>query len=153
MKRFFDKIDKTDSCWNWKAASRKVGYGCMKINGKLISAHRISWMLHFGDIPDGLYVCHVCDNRKCVNPEHLFLGTQSVNMKDAYEKGRIVVPHFDSTGIKPYNRRIKEEKDVIAIKEAIKNRTTNLRELSVLLGVPYQLIRDINCKRVYKFGG
>ncbi len=90
MKRFFDKVIKTESCWIWTAGSRgKTGYGAIKVNGKVVDAHRLSYELHKEPIPEGMYVCHTCDNRRCVNPEHLFLGSPRDNWQDGVDKGRI----------------------------------------------------------------
>jgi len=90
MERFTSKIEKTDGCWIWKAGSRgKTGYGAFKINGKVVDSHRVSYALYKGEIPEKMYVCHTCDNRKCVNPEHLFLGTPKDNWQDGFDKGKI----------------------------------------------------------------
>ena len=86
--RFWANVDKSDSCWNWTASLSKSGYGAFSNNGKYVRAHRYSWSLHNGKIPDGLCVLHRCDNRKCVNPDHLWLGTHDDNMRDRTLKGR-----------------------------------------------------------------
>lgn len=90
MERFFKKIIKTNYCWIWTAGLRgKTGYGAFKLNGKVVDSHRVSYELHKGGIPKGVYVCHTCDNRKCVNPDHLFLGTPKDNWQDGFGKGKI----------------------------------------------------------------
>lgn len=74
-------------CWEWVRFIQR-GYGQINRGGVKWGAHRWIWTQVYGDIPKGLYVCHTCDNKKCINPEHLFLGTQLDNMKDMYAKGR-----------------------------------------------------------------
>lgn len=85
--RFWAKVEKGPDCWEWKAFRNK-GYGKFTYNGRMYLAHRLSWILTNGPIPDGLGVLHSCDNPPCVNPDHLFLGTQLDNMRDASNKGR-----------------------------------------------------------------
>lgn len=87
------KLDDSD-CWNWAGAIHKPsGYAMAYFKSKLWKAHRLSYTLHVGPIPDGLLVCHTCDNRGCVNPNHLFLGTHKDNCDDMYRKGRNVKPY------------------------------------------------------------
>src|SRR4030043_140451 len=88
MDRFWEKVNKTNSCWLWTASGTAQGYGRFRIGHKKQLAHRISWEIHNGPIPIGMLVCHKCDNPPCVNPHHLFLGSISDNTKDMYLKKR-----------------------------------------------------------------
>lgn len=93
VERFWSYVDKGGDCWVWKRAIHTYGYGVFHLSKErgcaLVSAHRYSWELAHGPIVDGLFVLHKCDNPPCVNPNHLFLGTQKINVRDAALKGRI----------------------------------------------------------------
>jgi len=88
--RFFARVNKIPGgCWEWTGPLEPSGYArCW--GGTKERAHRFSWMIYNGPIPEGMLVLHKCDNKKCVNPDHLFLGTQLDNMRDKVEKGRHV---------------------------------------------------------------
>ena len=90
-KRFWARVQKTETCWLWTGQMHESGYGLLRVaTGVAMGrAHRISWELHRGAIPAGIYVCHRCDVRRCVRPDHLFLGTASDNIRDCAAKGRM----------------------------------------------------------------
>ena len=87
-RRFFSRVDHTGKCWLWVGAVTSRGYGWFVAKGRQWTAHRFSWHISRGPIPDGLFVCHHCDTPRCVRPQHLFLGTHADNMADMKAKGR-----------------------------------------------------------------
>lgn len=101
---FWKRVDKASSprgCWLWTGDKTNLGYGLFRWDGRKQGAHRVSWMLTRGDIPEGLEVCHNCpggDNPSCVNPDHLWLGTHAQNMADKEAKGRGVYPTGERNG-------------------------------------------------------
>lgn len=86
--KFLKKVRKTKGCWWWTAGESSGGYGSLSFGGKPQKAHRVSFTLFKGPIENGLLVCHSCDNKLCVNPEHLWLGTDKDNTMDSIKKGR-----------------------------------------------------------------
>lgn len=82
-------VNEVTGCWRWIGASRGVGYGAIKVGGKVLDAHRYSWQVFHGQIPSGCQVLHRCDNRACVNPAHLELGDASKNRRDAIARGSV----------------------------------------------------------------
>lgn len=89
MARLLAHTSKTETCWLWTGSVFKSsGYGACWVDPRTIGAHRASWIAHFGEIPEGMFVCHRCDVPLCVRPDHLFLGTPADNTRDMQQKGR-----------------------------------------------------------------
>lgn len=131
-----------DGCWEWGASKNKCGYGTVtNESGGSMLAHRAMWEVVNGKIPDGMEVCHECDNPACINHDHLFLGTHQENMTDCKNKGRAV----GHPGEK--NRRAKlTEADVIAIRASKMNKADLARKYSV----SHSLIRFIKNRTAWK---
>lgn len=144
-KRLLARITKQDNgCWIWQGACRS-GYGAIRVGAKVCQTHRLSYTLFKGNIPDGLLVCHTCDTKKCINPEHLFVGTHKDNMADCVNKGRIsrLIPSrcFEKGNIPP-NRKYSEE----SLQEVL-NRKAEYPEMSWAsicreLGFNYNRLRE-----------
>ena len=132
--RFWDKVEKTDSCWEFNG-TKSQKYGQISVSGKMIPAHRFSYMIHKGEIPQGLEVCHKCDNCKCVNPKHLFLGTHKENMEDGRSKGNWA---------RERNGRAKHNwKEIELIKKMYKTGKYSQRKLGEIFGVSHTNIYAI----------
>jgi hypothetical protein len=146
--RFWSKVEikGENQCWEWKSkAAHDFGYGRMSFGRKIqLKAHQISWALKNGPIPSGQSILHKCDNPKCCNPNHLFLGTQKANMVDAITKGRHRPPPVFS-GVK-HPRACFDEKQVASIK------SSNLKnvELAMRFGVSERTIRRVKNEQTYK---
>jgi len=134
------KIEKTNSCWIWKGYVNPDGYGRYSSNYKTFFAHRYSWIIHKGNIPNAILVCHSCDNRKCVNPEHLFLGTHKDNYQDSKNKKRHV--HGNSHG----QTKIKEEFHEEIINSYLSGETQ--RNIAKKYSVSQGAIQDIIRKKI-----
>lgn len=134
--RFFASFDKTDRCWLWKRGMNKAGYGRFYINWRMELAHRVSYELHLGPIPDGMCVLHRCDVRSCVNPAHLFLGTQTVNHADMCAKGR------EPRGESHRNSKLMES-DVRAIRMAEGRHSDIAASYGISKGLVSQIKRNI----------
>lgn len=133
VERFYSRIQVVDSgCHEWQGSLNTMGYGHLHINHKTVMAHRLAWQLVNGDISPGLHVCHTCDNRKCCNPEHLFLGTQLDNIRDAATKKRM------QHGEGHYNSRLTSD-----IVDEIRKSPLTARQLAADYGVSIEYIRMI----------
>jgi hypothetical protein len=151
LDRFNKKISKvTSGCWEWNACRFDDGYGRFVVNAKVVLAHRMSYQIHVGVIPDNLLVLHKCDNPPCVNPEHLFVGTHQDNTDDMIAKGRgyrgneETRPHGESC----YNSKFKDG-DIVSIRlRAAEGAKT--KDLAKLYDVQESAIRKIITRTAWK---
>lgn len=155
LKRFWDKVNKTETCWNWIASKRNFGYGhfSIKNNGKWISmgAHRFSYILHFGQIPHGALICHHCDNTSCIRPEHIYAGTYSTNNQDAFDRKRKAPTKTvcNANGIKNINAKLTDKK-IKKIRTLYKQENISQTDIGKLFGVSQVLIGLIVNNKIWK---
>jgi hypothetical protein len=161
LERFEDKFVKSESgCWEWIGGKYVGGYGVFYFRGKKRGAHRVSYILYVGEILNGLSVCHKCDNPSCVNPNHLFLGTQLDNVRDMFSKGRGILPDCNGRILSQETkdkiskshlgkRHSEEHKDKIAIHSRGENNknailierdVAEIRQLHSMYGIPRKAI-------------
>lgn len=150
MKRFWDKVAiiPFHECWEWTACKNKSGYGDFDTG----LAHRVSWQIHFGPIPKGMVICHKCDNRGCVNPDHLFLGTQYDNLTDMRTKGRNKDFINSKNSFKGENSKAAKltEKQVKDIHKIHQDKKITLTDLSKQFHVSISTIGNIVNRKIWK---
>lgn len=138
--------DPVTGCWNWTKRLCAKGYGHIwegGVGGKALYAHRVSWMLHREESMVGLLVCHKCDNRACVNPGHLFVGTHLDNNRDMMTKGRS--RNRPTPGSTHYRAMLDESKVA-----HIRSSSESSKSLAVLFGVAPSTIRGVRCHHRWK---
>ncbi len=139
------KSDAPDACWPWLGRPNTEGYGRMMVNGERQLAHRIAYQLANGPIPDGLLVCHSCDNPPCCNPAHLWVGTDGDNSEDKAAKGRAQRLHGTLTG----TAKLTDE-HVLAIRERRQREGTAYRTLAADFGVSACCVRHIVLRKTWR---
>jgi hypothetical protein len=149
LRRLFNHIDfgNNKDCWNWAGSiTENNRYGLFRLNGSQTKAHRFCYELWVGEIPDGMCVCHKCDNPKCVNPDHLFLGTQFDNMVDRTDKNRGYKP----IGEKNLFSKLKE-KEVLEIRRLYKTRRVSQRYLAKMFLVTASCVENIVSRKSWSY--
>ena len=125
---FWKHVVISPGCWDWKASTDKGGYAVMSHRHKTMRAHRSSWLLHHGEIPEGLIIRHRCDNPTCTNPRHLETGSVADNSQDMIERGRSLF------GSKNHKAKITEV-DVLKIREMYANSEDSQRDIAKHFGI------------------
>jgi hypothetical protein len=135
IKRFFDKVNKTDGCWEWIGAKVSKGYGCIGLtkSHKTIKSHRLSYMIHNKKhITDNMFILHSCDNPSCVNPYHLSEGTAQDNSNDARKRNRLTLGK--KRGSNHHNSKLTEQQ-VIEIRQSTDSQS--------VLAIKYQVSKRL----------
>ena len=136
-------IKKESGCWDWSGCLYATGYGKITFQTKNWLAHRASYKIHKGDVPSDMLVCHTCDNRKCTNPDHLFIGTHKDNLSDMKNKGR------SNRGQKNGRSKLTDE-DVGSLKHMNRVRYFEQKELAKHFGINRSLVSMILGEKVWQ---
>lgn len=141
------EVNLDNGCWEWISSRNVSGYGTIGVEGKSLLAHRFSWMIRHGvEIAPNQYVCHICDNPPCVNPDHLFLGSHADNMADASKKKRTRGPNFRG---EDHGMAVLTENDVRAIR-ALNGIRVSYAQMARWYGVTEGNIKFIVYRQTWK---
>ena len=135
--RFWTKVEKTPTCWLWQGAKDSRGYGSFYFNGSVKSTHRLVYETLVDSISIGLYVLHICDNPACVNPDHLFLGTQKDNVQDCLSKGRRSIQKGENNNFSILNE------ELVRTIRRLRNNKLTLAEIANTLNINLNTIRNV----------
>lgn len=141
--------DPSTGCWEWQGAiGSGTGYGKVRVKGKAVDTHRAAWMLANGPIEPGMDVCHTCDNRACLRLSHLFIGTRGDNMRDARDKGRMVIP-APSRGVEQAHAKLTDDlvREIYMIAT-----TTDTRHIDIAAayGISRQRVGKIRHRQIWR---
>lgn len=142
--RFWGKVDKGSDCWEWQAYRNPAGYGLFRFDGRDQRAQRVAWQLTNGSIPEGMFVCHHCDNPACVRPSHLFLGSPLENSRDCVRKGR------QARGTRNSQSKL-SERDVFEIRRLATETDLLQREIAGRFGVTQCHVSEIISYKTWQF--
>ena len=142
---FWSKVAKSEGCWEWQAGHFPNGYGCFTVKRKAHGAHRVAWTIARGPVPSGLWVLHRCDNRNCVRPDHLFLGTNQENIADKMAKGR----HRALRGMERNQAKLRDA-DVRWIRLLASEGAISQREIAEAFGVSQMAVSNIKLRKSWR---
>ena len=148
--RFWRLTEKTSGCWNWVGAKTNAGYGvmCLKGQARYVYAHRYSFELHGGKLFPGVYVLHKCDIPSCVNPDHLYAGTQSDNLRDSWRRsGRVPAGFCNRPG--ELNHQAKLTVDVVQKIRSLAGEGLRHRDIAVEVGVHQTTVSRVIGRRTW----